>query len=105
MITVTPSAVAKIQDIVKASEGTPTIRVYVSAMGCEGVTWGLAVDDPQEQDDVCALEGFQVAADRRLLELVGGLTVDFQATSSGAGFRVTPEKMVAKTCGNGRCSC
>lgn len=105
LITVTDPAQAKIREVVKEKGDSPTIRVYVTGMGCGGPTWGLAVDEHNELDEVLTATGFRVAADKKMLDEFGGVTVDYQKTNMGEGFRITPGKTLGKTCGNGRCSC
>ena len=51
---------------------------------------GLALDEPQDNDEIVEGEGFNVVADKGLLEQMGGISVDFRESAFGAGFVVRP---------------
>jgi Fe-S cluster assembly iron-binding protein IscA len=46
---------------------------------------GMALDEPQENDQVEELNGIRVSIDERIVSYTEELTVDFQKTEQGAG--------------------
>ncbi len=104
MVTITESAKNKIRTILDDQGDVPAIRVYISGVGCAGNSWSLQVDDVGEDDHVHEEDGIRIIGDQALLEEAGGLTVDYQVTREGAGFRVLTDKEPRRSCGSG-CHC
>lgn len=62
---------------------------------------GLALDEPKDNDETVEGEGFNVVADKALLEQMGGISVDFRESMFGAGFVIRPSGEHA----GGSCAC
>ena len=79
MITVTESAVAKIQDIL-AEENNPELklRVFVQGGGCSGMSYGFTLDDVQNEDDWdLDYNGVQVLVDSMSGGYLQGAVIDY----------------------------
>lgn len=63
----------------------------------------MALDEPKDEDEVVAVDGFRVVAEKKLLDEFGGVTVDYMKTGWSEGFRITPGKPSTSNCGS--CSC
>ena len=68
MITVTESAVAKIQDILAEENNTNLkLRVFVQGGGCSGMSYGFTLDETQNEDDWdLEISGVKVLVDSML---------------------------------------
>ena len=102
MITVTESAVAKIQDIM-AEENNPDIklRVFVQGGGCSGMSYGFTLDDTQNEDDWdLEISGVKVLVDSMSGGYLQGAVVDYQDDVYGSSFTIKNHSAVT-TCGCG----
>jgi len=102
MITVTESAVAKIQDIM-AEENNPSLRlrVFVQGGGCSGMQYGFTLDETQNDDDWdLEINGVQVLVDSMSGGYLQGAVVDYQEDQYGSQFTIKNPGAVT-TCGCG----
>jgi len=102
MITVTESAVAKIQDIL-AEENNPELklRVFVQGGGCSGMSYGFTLDETQNEDDWdLEIDGVRVLVDAMSGGYLQGATVDYREDVYGSSFTIKNPNAVT-TCGCG----
>jgi iron-sulfur cluster assembly accessory protein len=103
VVTLTAKASEMVQGILaKASEenGNLALRVYVSGGGCSGLQYGMALDEPMEDDTVVAYDGIRVVIDADSLAFVHGAEIDYVDSLMGAGFTVNNPNAVS-SCGCG----
>jgi iron-sulfur cluster insertion protein len=102
MITVTESAVAKIQDIL-AEENNPELklRVFVQGGGCSGMSYGFTLDETQNEDDWdLEIDGVRVLVDAMSGGYLQGAVVDYREDVYGSSFTIKNPNAVT-TCGCG----
>jgi iron-sulfur cluster insertion protein len=102
MITVTESAVAKIQDIL-AEENNPELklRVFVQGGGCSGMSYGFTLDETQNEDDWdLEIDGVRVLVDAMSGGYLQGAVVDYREDVYGSSFTIKNPSAVT-TCGCG----
>jgi len=102
MITVTESAVAKIQDIL-AEENNPNLklRVFVQGGGCSGMSYGFTLDETQNEDDWdLDVAGVKVLVDSMSGGYLQGAEIDYKDDVMGASFTIT-NPQAQTTCGCG----
>ena len=102
MITVTESAVAKIQDIL-AEENNPNLklRVFVQGGGCSGMQYGFTLDEEQAEDDWdLEISGVKVLVDSMSGGYLQGATIDYKETDYGSSFSIN-NPQAQTTCGCG----
>ena len=102
MITITDSAVAKLQDIL-AEENNPAIklRVFVQGGGCSGMQYGFTLDDAQAEDDWdIEANGVHVLVDSMSGGYLQGAVIDYREDQYGSQFAITNPNAVT-TCGCG----
>ena len=102
MITVTESAVAKIQDIL-AEENNPNLklRVFVQGGGCSGFQYGFTLDEEQAEDDWdLEISGIKVLVDSMSGGYLQGAEIDYKETAMGSSFSIT-NPQAQTTCGCG----
>lgn len=102
MINLTEHAVKKLQQILTdENEKTSKIRIYVQGGGCSGFSYGFAIDDEKQEDDLLFDEqGVDVIIDPISLSYLEGITVDYKSDISGERFAIQNPK-AASTCGCG----
>ncbi|QQG49576.1 MAG: iron-sulfur cluster assembly accessory protein [archaeon] len=85
-------------------QGKPeaALRIFVTAGGCSGLSYGMVVDDKLTDDDfVINFNGARVAVDRSSAPFISGSTIDYKSEKlMGGGFVVTNPNAVS-TCGCG----
>lgn len=102
MITVTESAVAKLQDIL-AEENNPNLklRVFVQGGGCSGMQYGFTLDEEQNEDDWdLEVNGVKVLVDSMSGGYLQGAEIDYREDQYGAQFSIK-NPSAQTTCGCG----
>ncbi len=105
MLTLTPSAVARVKELVRKPEyaglRAPGLRVKVVGGGCAGLSYDLAVEDgPGPEDRLLELEGARVFVDPKSAGFLEGVLLDFKRSLLGAAFEFQNPKATG-TCGCG----
>ncbi len=126
IITISPDAAQAVQDIIneKSMDGH-ALRIYVAGSGCNGVQFGMALDNNfKDTDTIIEAEGVKIVVDHQSLEYARGASVGFvndpqkgtgfvisnpNANSSGCGCGNNESKEDANSCGGGNgdggCGC
>ena len=103
MITVSESAVAKIQDIL-AEENNPNLRlrVFVQGGGCSGMQYGFTLDDVQNEDDWnLDINGVEILVDAMSGGYLQGAEIDYKDDVMGASFTIrNPNAQTTCGCGS-----
>jgi len=85
-------------------QGKPeaALRIFVTAGGCSGLSYGMVVDDKTTEDDyVIQADGARVVVDKSSAPFIAGSVVDYKAEKlMGGGFVVSNPNAVS-TCGCG----
>ena len=102
MITVTESAVAKIQDILAEENNTNLkLRVFVQGGGCSGMSYGFTLDEAQNEDDWdLEISGVKVLVDSMSGGYLQGAVIDYKDDVMGASFSIS-NPQAQTTCGCG----
>ena len=85
-------------------QGKPgaALRIFVTAGGCSGLSYGMVVDEKTTEDDyVVEVAGSKLVVDRSSAPFIAGSIVDYKAEKlMGGGFVVNNPNAVS-TCGCG----
>lgn len=104
MITLTPSAASKLQDVLHSkgySEATHGLRVFVQGGGCGGMQYGMTFEgNAREVDEVYENYGIKVFVDPTSLFYINGAQIDFVDNLMGGGFHIENPNAVS-SCGCG----
>lgn len=102
MITVTEQAAAKIRDLfAEQGDAELCLRLSVDKGGCEGYSYGMALDrGPAEDDQVVEVHGVRVLLDPLAARVLAGVQVGYVNSVMGQGFTVSNPNAVS-TCGCG----
>src|SRR5437588_3107502 len=102
MLTVTPEAKAQIQALLKRADSPQTaLRVFVSPGGCSGMSYGMTLDDQeQEGDQLIEEEGVRLVVDEMSAMYLTGSEIDYHDALMGGGFQVqNPNAVKSCACG------
>ena len=101
-MTLTESAVAKLQDIL-AEDNNPNLklRVFVQGGGCAGFSYGFTLDEAQNEDDFDFDYGnVKVLVDSMSWQYLQGSEINYKEDLMGASF-VINNPQATTTCGCG----
>ena len=85
-------------------QGKPeaSLRIFVTAGGCSGLSYGMVVDDKVTDDDyVIEVQGGKVIVDRSSAPFIAGSVVDYKAEKLMGGGFVGNNPNAVSTCGCG----
>lgn len=101
-LTLTPSAVAKVREIMATQDPLPAgLRIGVVGGGCSGFQYSMAFENqPGMMDKVYNFDDLKVFVDATSLMYLNGCTVDYVETLEAAGFKFE-NPQVKSTCGCG----
>ena len=102
MVSLTPVAVTKVQEIIDMQEPKPAgLRISVVGGGCSGFSYSMAFENnPGMLDKVYNFEGLKVFIDQASLLYLEGAEVDYVESMEGSGFKFNNPN-VKSTCGCG----
>jgi iron-sulfur cluster assembly protein len=102
MITLTPTAIAKVKEILEMQDPKPAgLRIAVVGGGCSGFTYSMAFENnPGLLDKTYDFDGLKVFIDQASMLYLDGATVDYVETLEGSGFKFDNPN-VRSTCGCG----
>ncbi|MCS6801318.1 MAG: iron-sulfur cluster insertion protein ErpA [Chloroflexota bacterium] len=102
MITITPDAVQKVEQLLER-EGKQgySLRVFIAGGGCSGYQYGLMFDDQRQEDDEVVPAGkFDILIDGESAMLLYGAEIDYVDSLMGSGFTIrNPNAVASCACG------
>ncbi len=101
MITLTPRAATKIQELQREAEEGQRLRIFVESGGCSGFQYGMSFDVSKEGDQMLRSEGVEFLMDEASLAYLEGSKVDFDDGLQGKGFEILNPN-AQSTCGCGK---
>jgi iron-sulfur cluster insertion protein len=102
MITISPAASIKIQDLL-SEENNPNLglRVFVQGGGCSGFSYGFTFDSEKQEDDFeVPLGRWKILVDSMSLQYLQGAEIDYKDELMGSEFTIKNPNAVT-TCGCG----
>jgi iron-sulfur cluster insertion protein len=102
MITIDPSAVDQIKDILSyEADKDITVRMFVQGGGCSGFQYGFTLDKELADDDFTIEQsGVKIIIDAMSMQYISGSTLKYQDDLNGSQFLVVNPK-AETTCGCG----
>jgi iron-sulfur cluster assembly accessory protein len=102
LLSITPGAATKVNEIrdAEAIEPTMALRVRVVGGGCAGFSYDLYFDEPAEVDRQFEVAGVRCIVDEMSLMYLAGTEIDYVEGLQGAGFKFQNPN-VKSTCGCG----
>ncbi|HUY81899.1 MAG TPA: iron-sulfur cluster assembly accessory protein [Acidobacteriaceae bacterium] len=101
-VTMTPSAVAKVREIMATQDPLPAgLRLGVVGGGCSGFQYSMSFENAAGMmDKVLDFDGLKVYVDSTSMMYLNGCVVDYVETLEAAGFKFE-NPSVKSTCGCG----
>ena len=99
---ITETAATRLRQIL-TDDNTPNakIRIYVEGGGCSGFSYGFAIEDIAQEDDLSFVEqDIEILVDPISMSYLEGITVDFKSDINGERFAIQ-NPQAASTCGCG----
>ena len=102
MISLTQTAVTKVQEILGSQEPKPAgLRISVVGGGCSGFSYSMAFENsPGMLDKTYSFDGLKVFVDQASMLYLDGAEVDYVESFEGSGFKFNNPN-VKSTCGCG----
>jgi|SRR5208282_1653915 iron-sulfur cluster assembly accessory protein len=102
MVSLTPTAITKVKEIMAVQNPAPTgLRVAVVGGGCSGFSYHMAFEtNSNGTDRVFEYDGLKVFVDQMSLMYLGGVQIDYIESIEGSGFKFNNPN-VKSTCGCG----
>jgi len=103
MLTITESARKAINRFIETADAPVAgLRISVTGGGCSGMQYGMAFEEASSNEDiVLEIGGFRVFVDPGSAPLLDGVTVAFQDSMEGSGFKFhNPNAKASCGCGN-----
>ena len=101
-VSLTPSAVAKVKEIMAQQSPVPAgLRIGVVGGGCSGFSYSMSFENSAGMmDKTFEIDGVKVFVDATSAMYLNGCNVDYVETLEGAGFKFNNPN-VKSTCGCG----
>lgn len=102
MITISPSATVKIQDLLSEENNLNlNLRTFIQGGGCAGFNYGFTFDDVINEDDFIVEVGrWKVLIDSMSMSYLQGAEIDYKEELMGSQF-VIKNPNATTTCGCG----
>lgn len=94
-IEVTQKAKEELKRVLKLRKDNKPIRIYVAAYGWGGPSFGLALDEPKEEDIRVDTDDFTFILENYLSENFNSFTIDYSDNWLRKGFSVIPDRIVS----------
>jgi len=112
-IKLTDIAKEKIINSAKENNIEPSVRLYVTKAACSGATFGIAFDEPKQNDVMTEIDGIEFITDTDYVPTYAdGMNIDY-VTGEKEGYVISTIRPVKSSCGtgcgssgdNGGCGC
>ena len=102
--TVTDIAVSKLKEYIEQNNIDSALRVALMQGGCSGLSLGLALDEPKDDDTVFENTSLKFLIEKGLLETCGSIKVDYIDAGPRSGFSITSSNSIGGGGCGGSCS-
>ena len=103
MFSVSEKASEMIAEFFKGRQEPPSIRILLQEGGCAGSSLGMALDESTPNDEIFEHHGVSYVVEKKLLEQVQPIAVEYVQSPHGSGFQVQSNLKTGSGCGS--CSC
>jgi iron-sulfur cluster assembly protein len=104
VVDITESAASELKGYLE-KQGKPAgagLRVFVSAGGCSGLSYGMVPEEKSSDDDyVIVQHGAKLIVDKSSMPFIAGSVIDFQSDKLMGGGFVVKNPNAVSTCGCG----
>jgi iron-sulfur cluster assembly protein len=102
MITITPSAVTHLQELLQSQNAAPGVglRLQIEKGGCAGMQYAMKLDEAHEGDERVSSGEVSVLIDAESAGFLRGCTLDYVESLNDSGFKIENPN-AARSCGCG----
>jgi iron-sulfur cluster assembly protein len=103
VVDITESAASELKGYLE-KQGKPTagLRIFISAGGCSGLSYGMVPEEKTGDDDYVILQhGAKLIIDKSSMPFIAGSVIDFQSDKLMGGGFVVKNPNAVSTCGCG----
>ena len=103
VVEITPVAAEELKSYLgKQGKADGGLRVFVSAGGCSGLSYGMVPEDKETEDDYVVTQyGAKLIVDKSSMPFIAGSLIDFQSDKLMGGGFVVKNPNAVSTCGCG----
>ncbi len=94
-VEITKKAKEELKRVLQLRKDNKTLRIYIAAYGWGGPSFGLALDEPKEDDIKVDTDGFTFIMENYLSENFNAFTIDYSDNWLRKGFSVIPDRIVS----------
>lgn len=98
VIDITSEATEKLKELMETKGEDKFLKIFVAAYGWGGPSFGLALEEPKEDDEVIKSGEYNFIMDKELWDLYGKFTVDYSDNWLKRGFSITPDGVSNSSC-------
>jgi len=91
-IDITMSAKTELQKVLESKNTEKPLRIYIAAYGWGGPSFGLALDEPKDDDEQLVVDEFNFVIENGLSDNYEKFTVDYSDNWLRRGFNVIPDR-------------
>jgi iron-sulfur cluster assembly accessory protein len=100
-IKITDIAKQKIINAAKENNVQPSVRLYVTSAACSGAKFGIAFDEPKQNDVMTEIDGIEFITDTDYVPTYAdGIKVDY-VKGLKEGYIISSIRPIKSTCGTG----
>lgn len=92
VIEVTDVAKKELDEVLKSKDAEKRLKIYVAGHGWGGPSFGMALEEPEEEDLLVDVDGYPFTVGDGLEEIYDKFVVDYNNSSFRKGFMITPDK-------------
>lgn len=93
VINLTDKAKDKLKELLAAEENDKLLRLYIAGYGWGGPSFGMALDEPKENDIELESEGFNFVIEDDLSDMYESFSVDYNDNWLRKGFVISPTRI------------
>lgn len=92
LVEVTDVAKKQLNEVIDPKEVEKRLRIYVTGYGWAGPTFGMALEEPKEEDLAVDADGYRFLIGDGLEETFSKFEIDYSTNPFRRGFVITPKK-------------
>ncbi len=92
VIDVTAIATEKLKELLQTKATDKYLKLYIASHGWGGPSFGLALEEPKENDEVIKSGEFNFVMGKELSKQYGAFTIDYSDHGMKRGFSVIPDR-------------
>ena len=97
-IRMTDAAAGYLENEIKSKKPESGIRIFVAGIGWAGPSFGLALDEQKDTDNVYEVKGFKILFDKEESDYTKGFEIDYRKSIFGNRISIDQIYSTGRTC-------